>query len=271
MEPGLQRRVQRYGWDKASACYETFWHQQLKPAQDILLDMADIRPGENVLDVACGTGLVSFQALTKLGNDGRIMGTDISERMIEKASSFAEYKKEYRVKFERMDAEDLKLKDGSFDVVLCALGLMYMPNPQKALEEMHRVLMPGGRAVAVVWGQRDRCGWSDIFEIVDQHVTSEVCPMFFNLGNPNMLELNFKAAGFSAIRVKRITTFLSYNDSKEALGAAFEGGPVALAYNKFNEDVKKEVHAAYLSSISSFRKGEGYEIPGEFVSAIGIR
>jgi ubiquinone/menaquinone biosynthesis C-methylase UbiE len=271
MEPGFQRRVQRYGWDKASAHYETFWHRQLKPAQDLLLEMANLHPGENVLDVACGTGLVSFQALTKLGDDGRVIGTDISEKMIEKACMLAEQKKEYRVKFERMDAEDLKLNDGSFDVVLCALGLMYMPNPLNALKEIYRVLKPGGRTVALVWGQRDRCGWSDLFEIVDQHVTSEVCPMFFNLGNSNILELSFKAAGFNATHIKRITTFLSYGNSREALGAAFEGGPVALAYNKFNEDVKKTVHAAYLSSIAPFKKGEGYQVPGEFVLAIGFR
>jgi ubiquinone/menaquinone biosynthesis C-methylase UbiE len=271
MEPELQRRVQRYGWDKASVCYEAFWHDKLKPAQDLLLDMADLRPGESVLDVACGTGLVSFEALTKLGDDGRVVGTDISEKMIERASSLATRKMEYRVRFERMDAEDLKLKDGLFDVALCALGLMYIPNPQKSLEEMHRVLKPHGRVVAAVWGQRDRCGWSDIFEIVDQHVASDVCPMFFNLGNPNMLELNFKAAGFSVTHVKRITTTLSYNNSREALGAAFEGGPVALAYNKFNEDVKRDVHAAYLSSLAQYRDGEGYEVPAEFVLAMGVR
>ena len=62
MEPALQRRIQRYGWDKASAAYETFWQKQLKPAQDRLLKMADIQNGEKVLDLACGTGLVSFRA-----------------------------------------------------------------------------------------------------------------------------------------------------------------------------------------------------------------
>ncbi len=271
MEPGLQRRVQRYGWDKASAYYETFWQHQLKPAQDLLLDMADLHPGENVLDVACGTGLVSFQALTKLGEEGRVVGTDISEKMIELASSLAMQKKEYRVRFERMDAEELHLENGSFDVALCSLGLMYVPNPLHALEEMYRVLKPGGRAVAAVWGRRDRCGWSEIFEIVDQHVASEVCPMFFNLGNQDVLELNFKKAGFNSIKVKNIATFITYTNSTEALGAAFEGGPVALAYNKFSEDVKKEVHDAYLSSLAPFKKGEGYEVPGEFVLAIGIR
>ena len=271
MEPRLQRRVQRYGWDKASAYYEVYWQNQLKPAQDILLEMADLQPGESVLDVACGTGLASFRALTKLGGSGRVLGTDISEKMVEMASSLAVQKRENRAQFERMDAEELGLENNSFDVALCALGLMYMPDPRKALEEMHRVLKPSGRAVAAVWGQRAQCGWSEIFEIVDQHVASEVCPMFFNLGNPDVLELNFKAAGFTAISVRRISTFLSYNDAKEALGAAFEGGPVALAYHKFSDAIKKEVHAAYLFSLAQYKKGEGYQVPGEFVVARGVR
>jgi ubiquinone/menaquinone biosynthesis C-methylase UbiE len=271
MEPGLQRRVQRYGWDKASPYYEAFWQNQLKPAQDLLLEMADLHQGERILDTACGTGLVSFQALTKIGDEGRVLGTDISDKMIETATLLAVQKNENRVRFERMDCEDLHLEDGSFDVAFCALGLMYMPDPLKALKELRRVLKPEGRIVAAVWGQRANCGWSDIFEIVDQHVASEVCPMFFNLGNPNMLELIIKEAGFTEITVKRISTILLYKDSKEALGAAFAGGPVALAYHKFSETIKQEVHAAYLHSLEPFKKGEKYEVPGEFVLAKGVR
>lgn len=89
--------------------------------------------------------------------------------------------------------------------------------------------------------------------------------MFFSLGNPDMLELNFRAAGFKDIRVRRINTLLVYKDAKEALGAAFDGGPVALAYHKFSTAIKEEVHTEYLSSLAPFRKGEGYEVPGEFV------
>jgi ubiquinone/menaquinone biosynthesis C-methylase UbiE len=269
MEPRLQRRVQRYGWDKASSYYANFWPNQLKPAQDLLVEMAVPLSGENVLDIACGTGLVSFHLLEKLGSHGRVLGTDISEKMVELASSQAILKKESRVQFQWMDAEELRLENNSFDLAVCALGLMYMPDLRKALEEMHRVLKPGGRAVAAVWGQRDQCGWADIFEIVDQHVTSEVCPMFFNLGSPDILKLNFKSAGFTNITVQRISTILSYKDSNEALGAAFDGGPVALAYHKFSEQIKQEVHTAYLNSIASFRKGKGYEVPGEFVVARG--
>jgi ubiquinone/menaquinone biosynthesis C-methylase UbiE len=101
--------------------------------------------------VACGTGLVSFQAIKKIGDQGRLLGTDISDKMVEIASSIALLKKEKRAQFEWMDAEELDLENNSFDVALCSLGLMYMPDPRKALEEMNRVLKPGGRAVAAVW------------------------------------------------------------------------------------------------------------------------
>jgi ubiquinone/menaquinone biosynthesis C-methylase UbiE len=270
MEAALQRRIQRYGWDKASAYYETFWQDQLRPAQDLLLQMADLQPGESVLDIACGMGLVSFEALAKLGETGRLLGTDISDKMVEMASALAAEKGDNRVQFTRMDAEELDLEDHSFDVALCSLGLMYVPDPVKALQEMHRVLKPSGRIAAAVWGQRSNCGWADIFEIVDRHVTSEVCPMFFNLGNADMLTRHLEAAGFKNIETKRIGVSLTYKNAREALGAAFEGGPVALAYFKFSEEVKLEVHTDYLASIAQYKNGEGYEVPGEFVIASGV-
>ena len=67
MEPRLQRRVQRYGWDKAVAHYEAGWRNQLEPAQSLMLELVALRPGERVLDVACGTGLVSFRMIEAVG------------------------------------------------------------------------------------------------------------------------------------------------------------------------------------------------------------
>jgi ubiquinone/menaquinone biosynthesis C-methylase UbiE len=271
MDARLQRRVQRYGWDRASNYYEEFWQQQLKPARDRLLDMSALRPGESVLDIACGTGLVSFEALETLGPDGHLLGTDISEKMVDKAATVAVENGFSNVRFQWMDAEDLLVEDGSFDVALCSLGLMYMPDPRKALEEMRRVLRPGGRAVCSVWGPRESCGWADLFEIVDRNVASEVCPMFFQLGRPEMLELTFRAAAFDKVTMSRISTLLLYRDDHEALGAAFEGGPVALAYHKFTDEVKGIVHRDYLASIAHYRCDIGYAIPGEFVIARGER
>src|SRR6476660_6812788 len=228
MEAQLQKRVQRYGWDKAALFYETFWQQQLKPAQDLLLEMAAIQPGEKVLDIACGTGLVTFRAAQQTGPTGSVLGTDISDRMIEMATASGKERNISNVSFERMDAEQLDSANETFDVVICALGLMYVPDPVKAIAEMLRVLKKGGRIVAAVWGERSHCGWAEIFEIVDKRVSSEVCPMFFQLGTSNLLEMHFEKVGFNQISSARINTTLDYQSDDDACGAAFEGGPVAL-------------------------------------------
>ncbi len=269
MEPKLQRRIQRYGWDKAAAYYEDYWSRQLEPAQTRLLALADLKAGERVLDVACGTGLVTLPAAAAVGPAGAVVGTDISEQMVTQVRSQAAEQNLAHARFARMDAESLDFPDESFDVALCALGLMYVPDPLAAFREMQRVLKPGGRAVVAVWGARARCGWADIFPIVDARVRSEVCPMFFQLGTGDSLPRTMAAAGFTEIVSERLSTLLDYGSPEDACGAAFAGGPVALAYSRFDDETREEAHRDYLASIDPYRNGRGYKIPGEFVIAWG--
>lgn len=269
LDARFQLRVQRYGWDKAAPHYERFWARQLAPAQDRLLELAAIAPGERVLDVACGTGLVTFPVARAVGSGGTVVATDLSQQMVEAVRRSAAALALPQVRAERMDAEDLRLPDASFDVALCGLGLMYAPDPLRAVQEMRRALAPGGRAAAAVWGERSNCGWAEIFPIVDARVASEVCPMFFHLGTGDALRLTFETAGFSAVRTERIATVLCYESGDDACGAAFAGGPVALAYSRFDERTRAEAHGEYLASIAPFRDGDGYRIPGEFALAVG--
>lgn len=267
MEARLQRRVQRYGWDLAATDYESLWRPQLAEAQAALLAWASPAPGEQVLDVACGTGLVSFEAARAVSVGGHVLGIDLSDRMVGAAERRAREKTLSNCSFSRMDAETLALPDASFDIVLCALGLMYMPDPPQALREMRRVLRAGGRVSLAVWGERSKCGWSAIFPIVGDEVASEVCPMFFRLGEQDALARLCADAKFEAVRQRRITTTLTFADANEACDAAFVGGPVALAWSRFNDEVRARVRARYLDAIESWRHGHGYRIPGEFVIA----
>jgi ubiquinone/menaquinone biosynthesis C-methylase UbiE len=270
MDARLQRRVQRYGWDKASGVYEPGWREQLAPAHAKVLELAALRPGERVVETACGTGLVTLLAAEAVGPTGRIEATDLSRVMVERLQErSANLGLEGRVNARRMGAEALDFEDGAFDAALCALGLMYVPDPLAALREMHRVLAPGGRAVAAVWGDRRHCGWAGIFPVVDARVETEVCPLFFALGTDGSLERHFERAGFTDLRSERFSTWLEYPDERAALSAAFEGGPVALAYDRFADDVRVEAHRDYLETIASFRDGDGYRIPGEFVVVRG--
>lgn len=157
MRPELQRRVQRYGWDYSSPYYEQGWQHQLWPAQDRLLEKVNLQKGEKVLDISCGTGLVTFPIAEAVGSNGLVTGIDLSEGMIEKATSLADEEDEIsNVSFQHMDAEDLELPDHTFDVAINSLGLMYYPDPDKAIREMYRVVKPEGRAAALVWGRRSK-------------------------------------------------------------------------------------------------------------------
>ena len=107
MDARLQRRVQRYGWDRAVDFYDEHWLSRLLPATESVLERAAIGPGDRVLDVACGTGVLAIAAAGKVGNDGFVMGIDISEKMVEAARSAASALGLGNCRFERCDAEAL--------------------------------------------------------------------------------------------------------------------------------------------------------------------
>ncbi len=271
MEPRLQRRVQRYGWDKASVFYEDSWKEQLKPAQDMLLKLAGLNPGDRVLETACGTGLVTMRIAEKVGTNGRVVATDLSDSMIQIAAENIKEKNIDNVTFQRMDSENLEFDDEQFEATISSLGMMYVPDPVRSLKEKYRVLKPGGQTAVVIWGERKNCGWADIFPIVDKRVKTDVCPMFFQQGTGNALKFSLQEAGFKDLQIERFSATIYYPNDELAVMAAFAGGPVALAYQKFDEQTKMEAHQEYLDSISPYKNEKGYKIPGEFVAATAVK
>jgi ubiquinone/menaquinone biosynthesis C-methylase UbiE len=270
MEPNLQRRLQRYGWDRAAVDYETLWQSQLAKVQAKLLDCASLKRGDRVLDVACGSGLVALRAAETVGPTGQLVGIDLSGQMLHVAHQRAKERGLSNADFARMDAESLDLPDASFDVALCALGLMYLPDPARAVREMRRILRPGGRLGLAIWGERSLCGWAAIFPIVGAEVTSEVCPLFFRLGQQDALARLCADAQFADIEQHRLAGTLDYANADEACDAAFVGGPVALAWSRFDDDVRARVRARYLDAIDSWRHGRIYKLPAEFVVVTAV-
>jgi ubiquinone/menaquinone biosynthesis C-methylase UbiE len=257
----LQIRIQRYGWDLACEDYECLWQQQLTAAHSALLAAVSLVEAERVLDVACGTGLLTFEAARLVGPAGRVAGVDLSGKMIDGARRMAGT----TVNFQRMDAQKLDFPGESVDAVLCGLGLMYVPDPLAAVTEMLRVLRPGGRVALAVWGRRSQCGWAPVFEIVESEVSTDVCPLFFHLGCDNQLAGLCEQAGFEVFHQRRLNSTLVYADAQAACDAAFVGGPVALAWSRFDESTRLRARERYLSAIERWRHQTGYRMPGEFV------
>jgi SAM-dependent methyltransferase len=200
-----------------------------------------------------------------VGPAGRVLGVDLSDAMVQASRQRALDLNVGQAAFARMDAEQLQLPDAHVDLVLCALGLMYVPDPDAALRELHRVLRPGGRAVLAVWGERARCGWAPLFGIVDAEVRSEVCPLFFGLGQGDALARRCASAGLQVTQQRRRSDSLDYATAAEACAAAFAGGPVALAWSRFDATVRERVQLRYLESIAPWRHGPGYCVPAEYL------
>lgn len=267
MDAKLQLLVQRRGWDIAASDYEHSWHRQLQPSTHRLLALLDVKAGESVVETASGTGLITLIVADQAGN-GRVLATDISKKMLVQLEAAADTAGLTNIETMVCNAETLAT-EVQFDVAVCALGLMYMPAPWQAIAQLHRALRPGGRIAISVWGERRNCGWASLFSIVDDRVSSDVCPMFFGMGAPAALTGSMAGQGFVDIVEDRISVTLDFPSEEAALSAAFMAGPVALAYARFDDETKASASAEYLDTIGLYRTNYGYEIPGEFVIASG--
>ncbi|WP_162914129.1 class I SAM-dependent methyltransferase [Taklimakanibacter lacteus] len=272
MEAKLQNRVQRYGWDAAAKFYEEGWRAQLMPAQRTLLEVVALVAGEKVIEAACGSGLVTKEMAHAVGPSGEVLATDLSQNMTDLTRANCADDGLSWVTTARMNADDLAVAEGRFDAAVCALGLMYVPEPFAAVQSMRRAVRPGGRVVATVWGERRNCGWAEIFPIVDARVQSEVCPLFYACGVPGALAHDFARAGLTGIAEHRQKEVLEFASDRALLTAMLVGGPVALAVKRFTPQIMAEVEQEFLHSVRDHRSSDGrYLIPGEFVTVRGRR
>ena len=170
------------------------------PVSAELLCAADLQPGARVLDVGCGTGLIARRAAETVGDAGSVAGMDISPDMIAVAAS-APVADGAPIEWHRGDATALPFPDGSFDVVLCQMTLMFVEDRLTALREMHRVLVSGGRALINTPGPIQ-----PTFELMEQAIVDHISPdlagfvrMVFSMHDPEVHRTLLGDAGFEEI------------------------------------------------------------------------
>ena len=119
------------------------------PGKLPLTELAEIRAGDRVLDVACGTGIVARHAAERTGGAGAVVGIDLNEEML-RVARLASARSSPVIEFRQANATGLPFSDETFDAVLCEQAIQFFSDPVKALGEMRRVMAPGGRACVSV-------------------------------------------------------------------------------------------------------------------------
>ena len=135
-------------YDAWARIYDRLWARYMNQTLPVAQQAAAVRSGEQVLDLACGTGELLSRIAKETPGAERI-GVDLSPKMVERAR--AKLTDEPNTRVERADAHDLPFADDTFDVVVCANTFHYFTHPEQVLREVRRVLRPGGRLVLLDW------------------------------------------------------------------------------------------------------------------------
>ena len=117
------------------------------------VEHARVGPGDRVLDVACGSGASALPAAEQVGPDGRVVGVDVSERLLARARAKAEQAGLDNVEFRLGDMRDLELPAASFDAVLLVFGVFFVPDMEGLTRDLWSLVKPGGRLVVTVWAR----------------------------------------------------------------------------------------------------------------------
>jgi ubiquinone/menaquinone biosynthesis C-methylase UbiE len=215
----------RTTWESAApgwAKWEHVFAAGLSSATDVLLDLAGIQPGMQVLDLACGAGSQSIQAAKRVGPNGRVVASDISATMLDHVRGNADRAGLRNIETLECAAEDLQQPKASFDASICRLGLMLFPSPRKALEAVRRALKPGARFAALVFTTpANNPFMAQPMAILLRHAGKSPPapgqPGIFALGGDGVLRRLMKDGGLDDVKTEIVRASLTLPSASDAL------------------------------------------------------
>jgi SAM-dependent methyltransferase len=212
------------------------------PAAKVLLDYAKPQKGERVLDVACGTGIVSRQVAPMVGVEGSVTGLDITPAMLDVACSIPQ-SEGVAIEWREGNALSLPFSDRSFDLVLCQQGLQFFPDRVKALSEMRRVLVPQGRVLVSVQQALEHNPVSEMFNAtLLKHAGFSGIALPFSMGDPQLLENLLTEAGFHNVEVIPFTHPVRYPSVSDFIRATIlASGAAVPAMAALDDDAKSRL------------------------------
>jgi ubiquinone/menaquinone biosynthesis C-methylase UbiE len=260
-------------WHRAKARRE----ESIGAATEMMLDLAKIRAGDRVLDVAAGTGDLSMMAAKRVGPNGHVLATDISASMLNRAAQAAREAGLSNVETCVMNAENLELDPSSFDAVLCRSALMLFSDPLKSLTSMQRVLKSERRVAVMVHSTAA----SNPFHGLPPEIVRRIermptppprQPGLFALADHGVLEKTFTKSGLHDVSICPVAIKRRFSSLKEAIKSMKESSVFLQdLVAKLNDAEQNKAWKEIEHQMSQFENANGFEAPGEVLIGVGTK
>ena len=280
-DPIKFKATTRVQWDNAADA----WHrwgpllgEWLGPATERMLDLAGVRAGSRVLDVAAGAGEQTLRAARRVGPDGHVLATDISPEILRYAAAAAREAGYSQVETRELDGEALAdLPAATFDAVISRVGLIYFPDQQQALAGMKHALKPGGRIGAVVYSTPQKNAFFSVPVSIIRRRASLPPPLPgqpgpFSLGADGVLAATLERAGFRDVTVESMDAPVRLPSAAECVRFERESfGALHQMMAALSEDERADTWREIESELKTYEGPEGFVGPCEMLVAVGVR
>lgn len=279
-DPIKYKATTREQWQAAAEAWHRWGptlHQWLGEATNVMLDMADVREGQRVLDVAAGAGEQTIVTAQRVGPTGSVLATDISSNILDFAQQAARHAGLKNVETKVVDGENLELPENSFDAVISRVGLIYFPDQHKALTGMKRVLKSGGKVAAITYSTPENNKFFSVPVSIIRRRANLPPPLPgqpgpFSLGSPGVLEAAYQKAGFRDIQIRLVPSPLRMPSAAECVRFERESfGALHQMLAGVPEAERPSVWDEIEQELKKFESAEGFVGPCEMVVAIGIK
>jgi ubiquinone/menaquinone biosynthesis C-methylase UbiE len=267
-----QLRAHLHGmWSAVAPAWDThtdYVDRRSSELTERMLDLAAPRPGDRVLELACGSGGLGLAAAQRVAPGGEVVLSDVAPEMTAIAAQRAAALGIGDVRTCVLDLERIEQPGASFDVVLCREGLMFATDPARAAREIARVARPGGRVAIAVWGPRARNPWMAlVFDAVGAQLGRPVPPPGipgpFALDDADALRDLLDGAGLCDVHVDEVAVPLraaSFEDWWSRTSAL--AGPLAKLLATLPAEAEQAIRARLRTAIAPYESDAGLEFPG---------
>jgi SAM-dependent methyltransferase len=259
----------------------TKWHARLADftggVTRALLEVAQLRPGMNVLDLASGVGDPVLSEAVAVAPYGHVTATDLNPAMLAFIEEQARRRKITNINFREASAEALPFPDASFDALTCRFGIMFFPDLSKSLRECLRVLKPKSRATFVAWGRREQPFFACTGGILMKHIElpkpDPEAPNIAMFGEPDRMRTALESAGFEEVREEVRTVEARWRGPVDEYWEQFSevAAPFRVILEKLSAEARARAIHEIKSALGKFQRGSEVVLPLEIVIGSGVR